>query len=125
VELGRTVEKYSRPNTKKGITKEQHITQSLLYRWNWVGLLKNTLRPNTKKGITKEQHHQPCFIGGMGRTVEKYSKTKHKERNHKEQHITQSLLYRWELGRTVEKYLRSNTKKGITKEQHITTIPAL
>jgi hypothetical protein len=31
-----------RPNTKKGITKEQHITQSLLYRWNWVGLLKNT-----------------------------------------------------------------------------------
>jgi hypothetical protein len=32
------------------------------FRWKWVGLLKNTL------------------------------KTKHKERNHKEQHITQSLL---------------------------------
>jgi hypothetical protein len=48
--------------------------------------LKNTLKTNTKKGITKEQH------------------------------ITQSLLYRWELGRTVEKILlRPNTKKGITK----------
>jgi hypothetical protein len=32
--MGRTVEKYLRPNIKKGITKEQHITQSLLYRWN-------------------------------------------------------------------------------------------
>jgi hypothetical protein len=52
VELGRTVENTLRPNTKKGITKEQHITQSLLYRWN-CRLLKNTLRPNTKKGITK------------------------------------------------------------------------
>jgi hypothetical protein len=40
------------------------------------------------------------FIGGVGRTVEKYFNTW----NHKEQHITQSLLYRWELGRTVEKY---------------------
>jgi hypothetical protein len=37
--VGRTVEKYSRPNTRKE-SKEQHITQSLLYRWEWVGLLK-------------------------------------------------------------------------------------
>jgi hypothetical protein len=53
--------------------------------------LKILLRPNTKKGITKEQH------------------------------ITQSLLYRWELGRTVEKYLRPNTRKE-SKEQHITQL---
>jgi hypothetical protein len=50
--LGRTVENTLRPNVKKG-TKEQHITQSLL------------------------------FIGRNCRTVEKYSKTKHKERNQK------------------------------------------
>jgi hypothetical protein len=53
--LGRTVEKYSKTsNTKKGITKEQHITQSLLLGGNWVGLLKNTLKTKHKKGITKE-----------------------------------------------------------------------
>jgi hypothetical protein len=49
----------------------------------------------------------------LGRTVEKYSKTKHK-RNQKEQHITQSLLLGG-IGRTVENTLRPNTKKGITK----------
>jgi hypothetical protein len=42
---------------KERITKEQHITQSLLYRWNWVGLLKNTLKTNTKKGIQRAAHH--------------------------------------------------------------------
>jgi hypothetical protein len=39
---------------------------------------------------------------GMGRTVEILLNTK--KGITKEQHITQSLLYRWELGRTVEKY---------------------
>jgi hypothetical protein len=58
--MGRTVEKYLRPNTRKE-SKKQHTLTSFIGR-NWVGLLKNTL------------------------------KTKHKERNHKEQHITQSLL---------------------------------
>jgi hypothetical protein len=120
-ELGRTVEKYLR-YTKERNHKEQHITQSLLYRWNWtvekysktkhkerntksstslnsarwnwVGLLKILLRPNTKKGITKEQH------------------------------ITQSLLYRWKLGRTVEKYSKTKHKKGIKRAAHHST-PAL
>jgi hypothetical protein len=88
-------------NTKKGITKEQHITQSA-FRWeggtventlktkhkesqraahhsipafigrNWVGLLKNTLREtNSKK--SQRAASLPAFIGGVGRTVEKYS----------------------------------------------------
>jgi hypothetical protein len=75
VELGRTVEKYLTQGITKAahhlipfiggnwvgllkntltqvITKEQHITQSLLIGGNWVGLLKNTLT----QGITKEQH---------------------------------------------------------------------
>jgi hypothetical protein len=56
--------------------------------------LKNTLKTKHKKGITKAAHHS--IPGGVGRTVEKYSKTKHKKGITKEQHITQSLLYRWE-----------------------------
>jgi hypothetical protein len=94
--LGRTVEKYLRPNTKKGITKEQHITQSLLYRWEWVGLLKNTLRPNTKRRNHKRAAHHsiPAFIGGnwVGLLKNTLDQT---QRITKEQHITQSLLYRW------------------------------
>jgi DNA replication protein DnaD len=81
---------------KERITKEQHITNPCFYRWELGRLLKNTLRPNIMKGITKSSTSLNSFIGGIGRTVEKYSKTKHKERNHKEQHITQSLLHRWE-----------------------------
>jgi hypothetical protein len=43
-------------------------------------------------------------MGWVG-LLKKYSRTKLKEKGiTKEQHITQSLLYRWELGRTVEKY---------------------
>jgi hypothetical protein len=57
-----------RPNTKKGITKEQHITNPC-FRWN-CGLLKNTLRSNTKKGITKEQHITQSLLYKLGRTVE-------------------------------------------------------
>jgi hypothetical protein len=49
--LGRTVENTLRPNTKKGITKEQHITQPQAIEI--VGLLKNTLKTKQKKGITK------------------------------------------------------------------------
>jgi hypothetical protein len=46
--LGRTVENTLKTKHKE-ITKEQHITQSLLYRWNWVGLLKkNTLTHQTQ-----------------------------------------------------------------------------
>jgi hypothetical protein len=90
--LGRTVEKYLRPNTKKGITKEQHITQSLLHRWNWVGLLKNTLKTKHKERKQQSTPQSLLYRWELGRTVEKYLKTKHKERNHKEQHITQSLL---------------------------------
>jgi hypothetical protein len=72
--LGRTVEKYLRPNTKKGITKEQHITNPCFIGRNWVGLLKILLRPNVKKGITKSSTSlNPCFIGRNCRTVEKYS----------------------------------------------------
>jgi hypothetical protein len=50
----------------------------------------------------------------LGRTVEKYSKTKNSKKS-QEQHITQSLLSWWELGRTVEKYLRPNTRKESQK----------
>jgi hypothetical protein len=54
----------------RGITKEQHITQSCFIGGNWVGLLKNTLT----HGITKEQHiTQPCFIGGIVGLLKKYS----------------------------------------------------
>jgi hypothetical protein len=78
---------------REGITKEQHITQSAFIGRNWVGLLKNT-KTKHKKGITKSSTSlNPCFHRWeLGRTVENTLKTKHKERNHKEQHITQSLL---------------------------------
>jgi hypothetical protein len=46
--IGWTVEKYS--NTCNH--KKEHITLIPLHRWNWVGLLKNTLT----HVITKEQH---------------------------------------------------------------------
>jgi hypothetical protein len=91
--LGRTVEKYLTPQTqRKEITKEQHITQPC-FIGAIVGLFENTLRPKHKEGITKRAAHHsiPAFIG-KGRTVENTLKTKRKERNHKEQHITQSLL---------------------------------
>jgi hypothetical protein len=56
-----------RPNVKKGITKEQHITQPQAIGRNWVGLLKNTLRPNVRKESQKS-NTIPAFI--VGRTVE-------------------------------------------------------
>jgi hypothetical protein len=55
----------------------------------------------------------------MGRTEKNTLKTKRKERNHKEQHITQSL-HRWKWVGLLKNTLKTNTKKGITKEQHIT-----
>jgi hypothetical protein len=61
-------------------------------------------------------------MGGNGRTVEILLRPNTK-RNHKEQHITQSLLYRWKLGGTVEKYSKTPNERGITKEQHH-SIPA-
>jgi hypothetical protein len=69
--MGRTVENTLRPNTKKGITKEQHITPAFIGR-NWVGLLKNTLRPNTKE-ITKEQHITQSLLSGRNCRTVKYS----------------------------------------------------
>jgi hypothetical protein len=84
--LGRTVEKYPR--------------------------LKHKER-NTKSSTS------PIPALGNCRTVEKYFKTKHKKGITKEQHITN--LYRWELGRTVEKILKKHqTQRKFTKEQHIT-----
>jgi hypothetical protein len=62
--MGRTVEKILRPNTKKGITKEQHITQSLLYRWELGRTVENTLKTKHKERITRE-HHSP--IPALGR----------------------------------------------------------
>jgi hypothetical protein len=65
-----------RPNVRKKITKEQHITQSCFIGRNWVGLLKNTLKTKHKKRNHKgAAHHSiPAFIGEkLGRTVEKYS----------------------------------------------------
>jgi formyltetrahydrofolate hydrolase len=49
-----------------GITKEQHITQSLLYRWE-LGTVENTLT----HGITKEQHITQSLLHRWNcRTVE-------------------------------------------------------
>jgi hypothetical protein len=59
----------------KGITKAAH--HSILLSVGWVGLLKNTLRPNTRKESQRAASLNPCFQVGLGRTVEKYSKTKH------------------------------------------------
>jgi hypothetical protein len=57
--LGRTVENTLRPNTKKGITKEQHITN---LKVEIVGLLKNTLKTKQKKGNHKGAASlNPCF----------------------------------------------------------------
>jgi hypothetical protein len=55
----------------------------------------------------------------LGRTVEKYSKTKHKERNHKSTSLNPCFIGRNWVG-LLKKYLRPNVKKGITKEQHTT-----
>jgi hypothetical protein len=80
-----------RPKHKERNHSTSHSIPAFIGR-NWVGLLKIP-RPNTKKGITKEQHINPAFIGRIGRTVEKYFKTKHKERNHKRaaHHSTSAL----------------------------------
>jgi hypothetical protein len=44
-----------------GITKEQHITLTLLYRWELWTVETN----NLTHGITKAAHHLiSCFIGG-------------------------------------------------------------
>jgi hypothetical protein len=93
VELGRTVEKYSNTcnhkraahhfNPAYGIVgllknintcnhKEQHITLIPAHRWELgrtVEKYSNTC--NHKKSSTSL--FNPCFIGGLGRTVEKYS----------------------------------------------------
>jgi hypothetical protein len=55
--MGRTVEKYSKTKHKERNHKRAAHHSILLYRWKWVGLLKNTLRPNTKKGIKRAAHH--------------------------------------------------------------------
>jgi hypothetical protein len=80
-ELGRTVEKYS--NTKR-ITKRQHITQSLLYRWELGRTVEKTLRHViTKSSITNPTKLWELWVG----TVEKYSNTCNtKKGHHKEQH---------------------------------------
>jgi hypothetical protein len=55
-----------------------------------------------ERKITRAAHHSiPAFIGrsGLKNTLEPNTR-----KESKEQHITQSLLHRWELGRTVEKY---------------------
>jgi hypothetical protein len=76
---------------------------------NWVGLLKNTLN----KTITKEQHITQLLHRWNCRTVEKYFKTKHKERNHKRAAHTNPCFIG--IGRLLKIILRPNTKKGITK----------
>jgi truncated hemoglobin YjbI len=80
-----------RPNTKKS---QKSSTIPALFRWKWVGLLKNTLDQTQRKESQRAAHHSiPAFIGGNWVGLLKNTlKTKHKERNHKEQHITQSLL---------------------------------
>jgi hypothetical protein len=78
--LGRTVEKYFKTKHKERNHKRAAHHSTCFIGRNWVGLLKNTLRPNTKKGITKEQHITQSLLSGRNcRTVEKYSKTKHKK----------------------------------------------
>jgi hypothetical protein len=59
----------------------------------------------------------------LGRTVEKYSKTKRKERNHKEQHINPSAFIGRNWVGLLKNTLRPNVKKGITKAAHH-SIPA-
>jgi hypothetical protein len=102
VELGRTVEKYSNTwNHKRaahhfnscfiggnwvvgllntltqGITKEQHITQSLLYRWELGRTVEKTLTCNHKRAA---HHSILLYRWKLGRTVEKYPKTKSQKR---------------------------------------------
>jgi hypothetical protein len=58
---------------------------------NWVGLLKKPLKTKHKERNPKSSTSlNPCWVGKLGGTVEKYSKTKREIT--KEQHITQSLL---------------------------------
>jgi hypothetical protein len=56
---------------------------------------------------------------GIG-TVEKYSKIKLKERNHKEQHITQSLLLGGNWVGLLKNTHKIKTQERNHKEQHIT-----
>jgi hypothetical protein len=63
VELGRTVEKYSKTKHKERNHKKD--TSNLLYRWNWVGLLKNT-KTKQRKEQKSSTSLNPCFIGGIG-----------------------------------------------------------
>jgi hypothetical protein len=79
--LGRTVEKYLRPNTKKGITKEQHITQPCFLGEQTVE--KILLRPNTKRKESQKSSTSlnPCFQ--VGRTVEKNNFKTKQRKNHK------------------------------------------
>jgi hypothetical protein len=53
--------------------------------------VKNTLR-SQRKGSQKSSTSPIPALGGIGRTVEKYLKTKHKESNHKRAAHHQSLL---------------------------------
>jgi hypothetical protein len=75
------------------ITKERNHKRAAhhsipAFRWE---LVKNTLR-SQRKDHKRAAHHSIPALGGIGRTVEKYLKTKHKERNHKRAAHHQSLL---------------------------------
>jgi ABC-type antimicrobial peptide transport system ATPase subunit len=64
----------------------------------------------------------PCQVEIVG-LLKNTLKTKHKERNHKEQHITQSLLYRW-VG-LLKNTLKTKHKERNHKRAAHHSIPAL
>jgi hypothetical protein len=70
--MGRTVEKYSKTNSKKGITRAAHHSIPA-FGW-WVGLLKILLDQTQRKESQRAAHHSiPAFRWELGGTVEKYS----------------------------------------------------
>jgi hypothetical protein len=85
VGIGWTVEKILLHQTQRK-ESQSSTSQSLLLGGNWVGLLKNTLKTKRKESQKSSTSLNPCFIGGNGWTVEKYSKTKHKEESQRAAH---------------------------------------
>jgi hypothetical protein len=107
--VGRTVEKLLDQTQKEESQRAAHHSIPA-FRWKWVGLLKNTLRQ--KEESQRAAHHSiPALLGWVGLLK---NTLRPNTKNHK-QHITQSLLYRWEWVGLLKNTLESNTKKGITK----------
>jgi hypothetical protein len=117
--LGRTVEKYPRPNTKKGTQRAAHHSIPALGNCRTV---EKYFKTKHKKGITKEQHITNLYRWELGRTVEKYSKDQTQRKSQK----SSTSLNPCFIGRncrTVEKYLRPNTRKESQRAAHH-SIPA-